>query len=181
MPTEKPPRLLCGRCASTCEHSNQRMVKFTQQNGRLAYRHQCLTCSHGQGASRTRMSRTRTRSGGATIRGPGNLPSPALAAGHGRHRTSPLGTARANSPGVLGGQQLRSPTGWFSELILPDYRSAAAAGRRVINSSGSGPGTRSIADSGAVRQDLRRATSRQLTSSIPHGSYQLLVARGPGC
>ena len=23
------------------------MVKFTQQNGRLAYRHQCLTCGHG--------------------------------------------------------------------------------------------------------------------------------------
>jgi hypothetical protein len=49
MHTEKPPRLLCGRCASRCEHSNQRMVKFTQQNGRLAYRHQCLTCGHGQG------------------------------------------------------------------------------------------------------------------------------------
>jgi len=49
MPTEKPPGLICGRCASTCEHSNQRMVKFTQQNGPLAYHYQCLTCGHGQG------------------------------------------------------------------------------------------------------------------------------------
>jgi hypothetical protein len=113
MPTEKPPRLLCGRCASTCEHSNQRMVKFTQQNGRLAYRHQCLTCSHGQGASRTRMSRTRARSGGATIRGPGNLPSPALAAGHGRHRTSPLGTAR-EFPGGPG----RTTTPFTNRMVL---------------------------------------------------------------
>jgi len=62
MPTEKPPGLICGRCATTCEHSNQRMVKFTQQNGPLAYHRQCLTCGHGQGASRTRISRTRTRS-----------------------------------------------------------------------------------------------------------------------
>jgi hypothetical protein len=103
---------------------------------------------------------------GATIRGPGNLPSPALGAGREGHRTSPLGTARAYFPGVLGGQQLRSPTGWFSELILPDYRSAAAAGRRVINSSGSGPGTRSIADSGAVRQDLRSKINRATTSNV---------------
>ena len=79
--------------------------------------------------------------------------------------TELLGTARVYFPGVLGGQQLRSPTGWCSESILPDYRSAAA-GRRVINSSGSGPGTRSIADSGAVRQDLRSKINRATTSNV---------------
>ena len=39
MPTEKPPGLLCGRCASTGEHSNQRVVKFTQLNGRFERPH----------------------------------------------------------------------------------------------------------------------------------------------
>jgi hypothetical protein len=65
------------------------------------------------GASRTRMSRTRTRSRGATIRGPGNLPSPALAAGHGRHRTSPLGTAR-EFPGGPG----RTTTPFTNRMVL---------------------------------------------------------------
>ena len=107
MPTEKPPGLICGRCASTCEHSNQRMVKFTQQNGRFAWRHQCLTCGHGQGASRTRMSRTRTRPRGATIRGPmeppkpcarcGTWTAPKFTIGH-RARVFPGGPGRTTSP-----------------------------------------------------------------------------------
>jgi hypothetical protein len=101
MPTEKPPGLLCGRCDSRCEHSDQRMVKFTQQNGRLAYRHQCFTCGHGQGASRTRMSRTRTRSRGDDP-WPREPPKPRAW----WTWTAPnftIGTARAYSPAGLAG------------------------------------------------------------------------------
>ena len=91
---------------------------------------------------------------------------------------------------LFGEQSIRRcavPTGWFSELILPGLsfrRRRWTARDQLIR-----PGTRSMADSGAVRQDLRSkinratgsATSRQSTSSIPHGPYQLLGARGPGC
>jgi len=107
MHTEKPPGLICGRCASTCQHSNQRMVKFTQQNGRLAYRYQCLTCGHGQGASRTRMSRTRTRSHWRDDPWPREPPKPCawcgtwtapnFTIGH-RARVFPGGPGKTNSP-----------------------------------------------------------------------------------
>ena len=78
------------------------------------------------------------------------------------------------------------PTGWFSELILPDYRPSAAAGRRVINLSGRVPDQLPTPVPSASTCDRRstgqpRATSRQSTSSIRHGPYQLPVAKGPGC
>ena len=80
---------------------------------------------------------------------------------------------------------VQSPTQWFVELILPDYRSAAG-GRRVINLSGRAHDQLPTPVPPARTCDRRstgqpRATSRQSTSSIPHGPYQLLVAKGLGC